>query len=72
MNLPHKDLRVSADTVVVSNDLHNCSRPQAILKVQPPNSLDYRVCYKPPAEIIMIIQNPLKPLEGPLSNIDLW
>ena len=40
---PHRDLGVSADAVAISNDLHSCSCPQAIIKVRPPNSLDYRV-----------------------------
>ena len=39
---PHRNLRVSADAVAVSNDLHSCSRPQAILKVRHLRSLDYR------------------------------
>ena len=56
---PHRGLRVSADAVAVSNDLHSCSRPQAILKVRPPNSLDYRVRYEP---------QPLNSLE--LTRID--
>ena len=38
----HRDLRVSADAVAVGNDLHSCSRPQAILKVRHLRSLDYR------------------------------
>ena len=48
---PHRDFRVSADAVAVSNDLHSCSCPQAILKVRPPNSLDYKVRYDPQAKI---------------------
>ena len=39
---PQGDLRVSADTVAVSNDLHSCTHPQAILKVRHLRSLDYR------------------------------
>ena len=43
---PHRDLRVSADAVAVGNDLHSCSRPQAILKVRHLRSLDYRPCQR--------------------------
>ena len=43
---PQRDLRISADAVAVSNDLHSCSRPQAILKVRHLRSLDYRPCQR--------------------------
>ena len=43
--LPHMgfsiDHRISADTLKVIADLQLDSRPQAILKLRPPNSLDY-------------------------------
>ena len=48
----HRDLRVSADAVAVSNDLHSCSRPQAILKVRHLRSLDYRPCQRSCLKII--------------------
>ena len=50
---PHRDLRVSADAVAVSNDLHSYFRPQAILKVRPPNSLDYGVRYEPQSKCML-------------------
>ena len=41
-----RDLRASADTVAVSNDLHSCSHPQATLKIWHIRSLDYRPCQR--------------------------
>ena len=41
--------RASADAESVRNDLPRAPYPQDILKVRPPNSLDYRVCYDTPA-----------------------
>ena len=38
---------LSADTIETSAVLQEDSRPQAILKLRPPNSLDYRVRYEP-------------------------
>ena len=43
---PHRDLRVIVDAVGVSNDLHSCSRPQAILIVRHLRSLDYEPCQR--------------------------
>ena len=41
--------RASADAESVRNDLPRAPCPQDILKVRPPNSLDYRVRYDTPA-----------------------
>ena len=40
-------LQVSADTALIRQDQLRAARPQAILKLRPPNSLDYRVHYEP-------------------------
>ena len=49
--LPHLgssiDQRLSADTVGAPTNLQEDSHSQAILKLRPPNSFDYRVCYEP-------------------------
>ena len=41
------DHGLSADAIEASAVLQEASRPQAILKLLPPNSLDYGVRYKP-------------------------
>ena len=46
-NADQCDHRASADTGSVQNDLPRAPCPHAILKVRPPNSLDYRVRYEP-------------------------
>ena len=46
-NADQCDQRASADTESVRNDLLRVPCHQAILKVRPPNSLDYRVRYEP-------------------------
>ena len=40
-------LQVSADAALIRQDQLRAARPQAILKLRPPNSLDYRVRYEP-------------------------
>ena len=44
--------KVSADAKSVSK---RASQPQAILKLQPPNSLDYRVRYEPQSLLFIVI-----------------
>ena len=48
-NANHHDPRASADAESASNDLPRAPCPQDILKVRPPNSLDYRARYDTPA-----------------------
>ena len=48
-NADQCDHRASADAESVGNDLPRAPCPQDILKVRPPNSLDYRVRYDTPA-----------------------
>ena len=43
----HMNHMVSADAGLVRQDLPRAPWPQAILKVRPPNTLDYRVRYEP-------------------------
>ena len=40
-------LQVSADAALIRQHQLRATRPQAILKLRPPNSLDYRVHYEP-------------------------
>ena len=49
------DHGLSADTTEASAVLQKDSRPQAILKLQPPNSLDYRICYEPQPKVPLIL-----------------
>ena len=49
-NANQRDLRASADAESASNDLPRAPCPQDILKVRPPNSLDYRARYDTPAK----------------------
>ena len=48
------DHGLSADTTETSAVLKEDSRRQAILKLQPPNSLDYSVLYKPQSYSVFI------------------
>ena len=45
--LPDFDLRSSADTMKAITDLQSDNCAQAILKIRPPSSLDYRACHGP-------------------------
>ena len=45
--------RASADAESVQNDLPRAPCPQVILKVRPPNSLDYRARYDTPAFLFL-------------------
>ena len=49
-------LQVSADAALIRQDQLRAARPQAILKLRPPNSLDYRVCYEPQSLKDIVIQ----------------
>ena len=50
------DHGLSADAIEASAVLQEDSRPQAILKLRPPNSLDYRARYGPqPSEMVKIL-----------------
>ena len=40
-------LQVSADAALIRQDQLRAAWPQSILKIRPPNSLDYRVRYEP-------------------------
>ena len=53
-NADQCDHRASADAESVRNDLPRAPCPQDILKVRPPNSLDYRVRYDTPANARVI------------------
>ena len=44
---PKIDLRLGAAALRAPAASREDSRPQAILKLQPRNSFDYRVCYEP-------------------------
>ena len=48
-NANQRDPRASADAESARNDLPRAPCPQDILKVRPPNSLDYRARYDTPA-----------------------
>ena len=48
-NANQRDPRASADAESTRNDLSRAPCPQDILKVRPPNSLDYRARYDTPA-----------------------
>ena len=48
-NANQHDSRASADAESARNDLPRAPCPQDILKVRPPNSLNYRACYDTPA-----------------------
>ena len=50
-NANQRDPRASADAESARNDLPRAPCPQDILKVRPPNSLDYRARYDTPALI---------------------
>ena len=50
-NANQRDPRASADAESARNDLPRAPCPQDILKVRPPNSLDYRARYDTPASI---------------------
>ena len=50
-----RSLRASADAGSARNDLPRAPCPQDILKVQPPNSLDYRARYDTPADFDGIV-----------------
>ena len=54
------DHGLSADTKEASAVLQEDSCPQAILKLRPPNSLDYRVRYDTPATIFVLMVANLK------------
>ncbi len=54
-NADQCDHRASADAESVRNDLPRAPCPQVILKVRPPNSLDYRARYDTPAYIYSVI-----------------
>ena len=45
--------QVSADAALIRQDQLRAARPQAILKLRPPNSLDYRVRYEPQSNRIV-------------------
>ena len=52
----HVDAELSADAGSTCHTMQQDSRPQAILKFRPPNSLDYRARYGPqPTETVKII-----------------
>ena len=53
-NADQCDHRASADAELVWNDLPRAPCPQVILKVWPPNSLDYRERYDTPAVIFEV------------------
>ena len=54
-NANQRDPRASADAESARNDLPRAPCPQDILKVRPPNSLDYRARYDTPAFIIILM-----------------
>ena len=47
-------LQVSADAALIRQDQLRAARPQAILKLRPPNSLDYRVRYEPQSKVQLV------------------
>ena len=51
-NANQRDPRASADAESAKNDLPRAPCPQDILKVRPPNSLDYRARYDTPAFLV--------------------
>ena len=61
-NADQCDHRASADAGSVRNDLPRAPCPQVILKVRPPNCLDYRARYNTPASpksFYRISKNPI-------------
>ena len=53
---PRIDPRLGAAALRAPAASRENSRPQAILKVQPRNSFDYRVHYKPQLSAVMVFQ----------------
>ena len=58
----NRDPRASADAESARNDLPRAPCPQDILKVRPPNSLDYRARYDTPALEKNRFQETLQPI----------
>ena len=62
---PKIDLRLGAAALRAPAASRKDSRPQAILKYQPRNSFNYRVCYKPQIYHLQV----LKPNKSELSAL---